>query len=258
MEHPLSGIRHKLQRAEENIRTLEREMSTFLAPLPIIEHGMHPIFTDADRKAWEKLQKVGDMRIPPRFTIIACEVIHHLRSSFDHLAWQLSNSAFRATPAGHQIEFPVFAARRKLCGLTKDKMCSYCRKVEGISSSTALARIESLQPYNSTNPLDDSLWLIHDLNRIDKHRELVFVVATVGANISGSGTIQAIRIEKRGQHSQIIPLVGTQQLDVKVKISARIVFPEFGAQQNQFVIPSLLQLLNFTRNVIESFAGDFV
>lgn len=262
--HPLYGIREKLERADKNIHNLDAEMSEFIAPLPVIEHGINPIFTDEDRKAWETLQNAHKAGIPPRFSILAGEVIHHLRSCFDHLAWQLSSTEFRATKASSKVEFPIFNDEPDWCTrntktgmLTRNEMCGYCRKVQGITSPTALTRIGGLQPYVRPDPLDDFLWIIHDMDRIDKHRELVMTVMIPGASISGNTIMQAVLKQQAGRPSQIIPLIGTAQMNVNVKISLKIAFSEFGKRKEQPVTPSLFQLLNFTRNTIESFAGEF-
>jgi hypothetical protein len=42
-----------------------------------------------------------------RFSVLAGEVIHHLRSCLDHLVWQLSSEPFRSAHSD-RIEFPVY------------------------------------------------------------------------------------------------------------------------------------------------------
>src|SRR5438445_13331496 len=107
MSHPLEGIREKLKRADQNIRNLESEISPFIARFPTFEYpvmtpGTDPIFTDEQREAWKKFglefrEREREEIIPPRFAVLAGEIIHHLRSCFDHLAWQLSDETCRNT-----------------------------------------------------------------------------------------------------------------------------------------------------------------
>ena len=91
--HPLDGARERLKRADESIQKLNIEVTDFLAPAPIvtldvdIEQGK-PIITDKDREAFQKLQEFVAGSVPLRLRVLAGEVIHHLRSAFDHIAWQ--------------------------------------------------------------------------------------------------------------------------------------------------------------------------
>ncbi|HST70038.1 MAG TPA: hypothetical protein VLI94_10315 [Solirubrobacterales bacterium] len=90
--------------------------------------------------------------------------LHQLRSALDNLAYQLvlTNGG---TPT-KSTAFPIllqppdggFAANTK-------------KRLEGMSG-TARAAIEGLQPYNAwpEHPDNSTIWLIHELNNIDKHR----------------------------------------------------------------------------------------
>lgn len=262
--HPLDGARLRLKRADENIKQLNRELTDFLSPAPVIDLPVDfaerkPIITDADRKAFEKLKEfLIDGTVDPRFMVLAGEIVHHLRSAFDHLAWQLSSLDLQ-THSPNQIEFPVFKETPKLCGITKNKICRYCRKIEGIVSPSALARIESLQPYHGTNPARHPLWLIHDFDRIDKHRELVLVVYIMLMNISATAQVSAVgellpwELKPRNVRFVAPP----RNVEVNVKMSAQISFSEFNKRDDEPVIPMLKNLLRFTTDAIESFAKEF-
>jgi hypothetical protein len=41
--------------------------------------------------------------VPPRFSVLAGEIVHHLRSCFDHVTW---NFSVGATPEHKRIDFP--------------------------------------------------------------------------------------------------------------------------------------------------------
>ncbi len=259
MPHPLNSAREKLKRAEENILNLDKELKSHLAELPTIYfEGVRPSFTVEQREAWAKLQRFAQKELPERFGTLAGEIVHHMRSALDHIAWQLSDAVTRE-PVRNSIEFPILKDNDGVCGLKKDRMCRFCRKVQCITSPTALARIEELQPYWRSTPLDDPLWLVHDMDRIDKHRTLVVIA------VAGHIPFQAVvtknfavrKHETNPEFRQAIPILGTSNVTVKGEISLDIAFREFGTRKDQFVIPSLRQLLDSTRNVVESFAGEF-
>ncbi len=261
--HPLNGARERLDRADESIRNLNAEIDRFLVPAPVITMDVdveqrRPIVTDPDREAFEELKNfIRGQVVPPRMRVLTGEIIHHLRSAFDHVAWQLSSADFQAN-SPNQVEFPVFKERPELCGVTKNKISRYCRKIQGIASSTALARIDSLQPYHRTNPSRDSLWLIHDMDRIDKHRELVLAVFIMKLDIQANATAHGFGVcmpwEKMPRS---IHLVGPPDVKMKVKMSAQITLGEFSGREDLPLIPTLHNLLTFTVDSIESFAEEF-
>jgi hypothetical protein len=263
VSHPLDSARERLKRADENIQNLNREILAFLAPAPIVTLAVNvrtrnPIITDEDREMFEKLKKfISSASVTPRLKVLTGEIIHHLRCAFDHLAWQLSSTDLQAK-SPNQIEFPVFKERPKLCGITKDKMCRYCRKIEGIASPSALARIDSLQPYLRTDASRHLLWIIHDMDRNDKHRELVLLAYTGALNVNAmaqaSGVAQMMPWEIKARSVHII---GPAKVEMKIQMAAQIALNEFSGREDQPIIPTLQNFLRFTSDAIESFAEEF-
>lgn len=260
MSHPLDGARERLNRAEQNIHNLNSEITDFLKPAPIIVMTVdverrEPIVTDENRKAWEDLQKFGVRKVPLRFRVLAGEIIHHLRCAFDHIAWQLSSPESQ-TKFPTRIEFPVFD---KDPSLDKEKLQLYQRKIKGIASATALARIDGLQPHRRPNPLRDPLWLIHNMDRIDKHREVVMAIQIMKLQISAGATAIGFGIQKPWENRpRRVQLVGHSDVEMNVKISANITLGEFTGANDESIIPTLVNLLRFTRNSVQSFSGEFV
>lgn len=101
---------------------------------------------------------------PEDFGRIISGAFHQLRSAFDNLAYQLV-LANEGTPS-KKTEFPILwkPPDGKFAAATKSQL-------DGMSD-TARASIERLQPFNEwpESPKDTTLWLIHELNNIDKHR----------------------------------------------------------------------------------------
>lgn len=108
-------------------------------PIPLYSHGPHAAI-------------IGD-------------VVHNLRSSLDHLAWQLveANGGTPSDKPGEQTAFPIRDVRRKEL------------RIHGGVDPRALKVIEDLQPYNvhPESPTDADLWHLHRLDIVDKHHGLL-------------------------------------------------------------------------------------
>lgn len=152
----------KLYRAKEHIAELERILRTFLDSSPYevtINHNY------ATRKMEWIL--VRDTPVPPNVSTVAGDAIQNLRSTLDHLAWQLvlSNNQTPTNITG----FPIAASLQEY---TSRKVR---RKVEGMQPDV-IAAIDRLRPYSDGNAL---LWRLHSLNNRDKHRLLLSAASAV-------------------------------------------------------------------------------
>jgi len=76
-----AGIAEKLKRSEENIYNLNSEIERFF------EESDYPVLPENDRKTLLKaIEYHKNLVIPPRFSVLAGETIHHLRSCFVSVA----------------------------------------------------------------------------------------------------------------------------------------------------------------------------
>jgi hypothetical protein len=135
---------------------------------------------------------------PPSDTIgvLIGDFLHNLRSALDNLAFALATTYTQPLPdeitAGS--EFPVFGDengegsarfhRLRSKGSLKGTPApaSGLDKIRGWHPD-AQTVVERLQPYNRENSyLDDPLWILHVLDRIDKHR-LVHTASAASAGI---------------------------------------------------------------------------
>src|SRR5450755_3842220 len=102
-DHPFAGIAQKLKRADQNIVTLRSEIDTFL------KGGKYPTIPHPNDKTWQEATDYHrTKRIPVRFGVLTGEIVHHLRSSLDHIVWHFSSDEARLK-AQNVVEFPVFA-----------------------------------------------------------------------------------------------------------------------------------------------------
>lgn len=166
MKAYLDGIKAKLERADENINNLNLELTRFLRDNYRIGHQ----FNIQARKYIFTAH--GESEVPPRFSVLIGEIVHNLRSILDHVVTQLAAIG----PGGgnpYVLEFPICRTPEKF------KQSCQSGKIKGVTGSAATL-IEELQPYRTSDPVDtSSLLILHDLNRSDKHRLLVVVVAVV-------------------------------------------------------------------------------
>jgi len=191
--------------------------------------------------------------------VLAGEIVHHMRSAFDHLIWQLSIQEARDKFAG-DIEFPVSEHPPECIWRVSDgkvKHSSYCRKTKGVTSITALTRIDNLQPYKRIDRDNSPILIIHTLDKFDKHRELV----DVSAQAAGRGVGRVRRVVNTVKDSasggmRLIP-VGPPKVEVYAELFAEVAFTKLRQWKSQPLIPFLEDLLSFTRDSVESFAGEF-
>jgi len=250
MPHALDGIQEKLERANENILNLEREIAAFL------QDGTYPVIPNDELGAFqEAIESHTNRIIPRRFGILSGEIIHQLRSCLDHIAWELS-SAEKRTIDPRGIEFPVYASKP----VEKREIRRYERKVEGISEPGRKI-IEALQPYHRdpafmlTGPHSDPLWIIHDMDATDKHRELILTAATFDIPAKGMESIWLMLYREADFPESDIVGLG-RAFDPNSKITTQISFREFGGRKLQPVIPTLSKLTRYMRRVLLVFAEE--
>jgi hypothetical protein len=231
----------------------------FLTPFPRIKtYQINTVWSDDQKQAFEELKKLTrDSKVPPRFSVLVGEIIHHLRSAFDHVAWQLSSQAERNNPKiARHIEFPVFTKKPKRG--TEDKPSSYDRKIQGIRSFTALIRIDGLQPYKRPDPLNHDLWLIHEMDIVDKHRELNLVVFAIGTSIQATRSQRFTGVKDSATGGvRITGPAGPHKVEVYVELSAQVTFSNVGTRENEPTIPILQQLSGFAADSVELFSSEF-
>jgi hypothetical protein len=182
--------------------------------------------------------------IPSRFSVLAGELVHHLRSCFDHVVWHFSTGPKQNNMP---VDFPVFEERP----INSNERARFEGKIQRITDPNVRTLIDTLQPYNAADPLDDPLLIIHNFDIVDKHRELVLCIAT------GSFVFPA----------KIAPVIESYQRANPELDSAKVArhfkrhgtpepcisFSDFGRREIQPVIPGLTELFNYTVNAIKGF-----
>jgi hypothetical protein len=104
--------------------------------------------------------------LEPRYALLLGDCIHNVRSALDHLVAQLAILNNAPSTAIEKTSFPVCLSRDDFKNVT-------VRRVAPFISSLALAEIEKLQPYSTCDGTQDILWVLSQLDIIDKHRLLI-------------------------------------------------------------------------------------
>ena len=168
MNNPkLNGVRAKLDRANHHFKEIDAAVETALS-MKDEANLVPPYEYQADRKhliVTCPTPKPVDRALP----LAIGDYVHNLRSALDHLIFQLAVLNGKAAEAETIISFPIFLSDPQFENFTK-------RKVAPFIDRQALADIKELQPYQIGNLGDeDVLWVLSQLDIVDKHRLLVVI-----------------------------------------------------------------------------------
>jgi hypothetical protein len=157
----LLGTRLKLERAKKHFDDLDAVVGNYLKSNPCV------LDTKRDPETRKLIYYVDEIRpIPSEIAIIAGDMLFNLRSALDHLAMQFWLDG-DGTGGGSvkSVYFPIF-----------DSATAYCDgrngKVAGMRPEAKKA-IDAIEPYQGGK--GHQLWLLHALNKTDKHRLLLAV-----------------------------------------------------------------------------------
>ena len=178
----LDGCRRKVERAKHHIEIITADARSFLASCGYRfrrDHQGDPpslILT---------VEEVNLPQVPEQFSIVAGEAIYQLRTTLDHLVFELIRSQNQVPT--RKNSWPI---------LTKKNMLDFEHKTKGVPPS-ALKLIESLQPYQmGARYKEHTLWCLRELNDWDKHNFVIrtFLAApTMESKLNGPTTPAALK-----------------------------------------------------------------
>lgn len=167
MAMDLTGIIGKIERADHHLRKFRAEARTLL------DSYAGSVAPCERTDSWEEWRLNQVPAIPAHWPAVVGDIAHNLRSALDHLAWQLVvESGARPRRERPATAFPI-------------------RTASGSSPPTIFPAIraefqqvlESVQPYiafataQGLNPRKSPLFMLQELNNLDKH---VAIVPAVG------------------------------------------------------------------------------
>lgn len=143
----------------------------------------------------------GRMVYPgPDWSLMVGDSVQNMRAALDHCTWALSSREVR-NRRPNEIEFPIFDSRAKYSS-------GKAKRLRGVPDE-AVAIIDTLQPsaYGNQNPHFHPLWLLHDLARIDRHRQIhVALMAVQGSLLKrDDASTQAAWVPVEGAKSGLVP-----------------------------------------------------
>ena len=195
------------------------------------------------------------MDIPFSIRILTGEVLGQLRSSLDHLTWQLA--LLNGPIPSEATEFPIFRD-----GPSYNR--ARARKI-GSLSVAAQSIIDGLQPYLGATPENDMLWVLHRLVNDDKHRlpHLVGAAPTGIAVGDRRGRDMAVEIRVGPFDEQTIVgrviFLNAAENDMEVQTTVRfdIAFPADSAAKGRLIRPELVSFGNRVEEIVRKFESFF-
>ena len=154
----------KIDRAKQHMIELKDEIQSFFATRP------YGIGAKRNPQTGQLIYYITNAKnVPDKVALISGDIIQNLRSALDYLVYELFILETGVKTSGRHIYFPI---EKDAKTYEKEKY----RKTAGISQKS-IKLIDAIKPYKGGN---DSLWRIHELNNIDKHRLLITVGSSFG------------------------------------------------------------------------------
>ena len=158
----LEGVNAKIERAREGLQGLEADISAYCKVQRnriLFEQSLPYDY------ALGNPPSDNQSSVPTNYSIRVGEIAYNLRSSLDHLVWQLVQANGRQ-PSGRN-EFPIFDIKGKY-----DKACR--RKLNGVNQDRQKL-INEFQPFGHGEGVGKHLLMLKSICNIDKHRHLTVV-----------------------------------------------------------------------------------
>lgn len=258
MLSPQYGALVKVERAKEHIRNLHGELSEFGS-------GRYKIVTERDTEKRPAYRIAEIPEIPARILLIAGDAIQNLRAALDLLIYALVTNGSNSRDL-KGIEFPIkeTAAKYKSEG---------ARKIKGLGHN-AVRAIDLIEPYKGGK--GDTLWRLHALSIMDKHRLLI----AVASNFTGIH-MQSIApdvfpedvktnpwlIYVGGSDCKRCPLeagdvfyrgIPGEEVYENLQLRLDVAFNEPGILECEPMLPALNEFANLVSGIIENFSPMFL
>lgn len=235
----LRGAHLKIERARKHIADLDAERTTFLGSNV---YSGKPTFVPETNRTRFIMETVPG--IPEEIPIILGDVVHNLRVALDYLACELVRSV-GVEPK--RVYFPIFENAEKYKAGSDSQ-------TKGMPEEAKKIIDKNIRPWGGTN---DGLWVLHQLDIVDKHRLLVTTAMKVG---SWSVTLDQTA---KGYGFAFIPALkagdvigdveGNHEADKQMSITVDIAFGEPEILEGKPVIDLLVDLTNYVERVISFF-----
>ena len=263
MPADLSGIQEKIKRADIHIGVLNSDAARF-------QDRCHcKVVEEFDPNSHKHLYLIHG-NPPPialSFSVTLGEAIYQLRTTLDHLVYQLAvveaERVGKSVTKSTQRGFPVFRHEP----ITEKPKSRFAGKLQGLSVN-AVAEITKLQPWTQPAGTQDdyALTLLDDLHNADKHRLLLVTAAAVnivglgiGLHKPGVALIEHVsgfdfrtRMEVK-DGAELGHAFGDANMKVDLQTTFHVAFPKIGSAEFEPVMPRIKQLRDFVVGVVDAF-----
>jgi hypothetical protein len=239
-------IRLKVERAKKHILDLDQRIRAFCDSNPYtIAAKPHPLAAIAHTTLY--VATVDP--VPEDLALIIGDAIHNLRSSLDHLAWQLVEAG--GGVPNKSTYFPI---------------CQSSHQYVSAMGSGDLARIPPgaehalfvIQPYVTGI---DTLSILHELDIFDKHRLLITAISTLdrwGVDLARSRTLwfdknRFIALTPNHDIVNIPTSTYERQRHEDFKLGVDIAFSEPKIVEGIMVVSLLSKIADFVDGVVTDF-----
>jgi hypothetical protein len=243
----INGITLKIERAKEHIRHLDSRIQDFLGNKPYVIGAKPHRIPQIEHTT---LYIVEVSPVPDDIPLIMGDAIHNLRSSLDHLAWQLVEAA-GFTP-NKDTYFPVSDTAHKYASAIGKG------EIKHIPQG-ALDMIRLVQPA-FTN--DMTLWLLHQLDIVDKHRLVLTTVTSMdrwGVDVARGQTLwfnehRFVPLKVGYEITNLPTSTYERQSHQDFQLGADIAFGESELPEGELVLYTVNKLADF----VDGFVAKFV
>jgi hypothetical protein len=211
---------------------------------------------------------------PPGISVILGDAAHNLRAALDHLALELAVFNHRPGKVPDDIEsaseFPIIPAT--VGSRTGSEAFNHFSKKTGepVKGSgvhklrgahvDAIKAIEGIQPYHrGAAYVQDPLWLIHELDRIDKHRRLNLTAYAVGeaslSSVPGDSYIEHLHIEHLGyngpvEDGTVVAAFTARNAQFQLHFSGEIALTEIMPPNGVVLMPAITSARDYVRDIV--------
>ena len=205
--------------------------------------------------------------LPDDWSPLIGDAVHNLRSALDHIALALNakgyadanNGAFLPVRAETAFEFPIIGDENADGKLGEGAAMFHKAATRRLREAPAgaVAAIDLAQPYKRGKDFrDHPLWLVFDLDRVDKHRKLVAAGAATPASshqMQFHGLLIEATLGWSGPvHDQLdlahwIQPIGTPEPDHQVRFVRGVAFDEGMPGFGMPVVKTLRRLRDYLR-----------
>jgi hypothetical protein len=152
-----------LQHLEECKRILERWVDLNAKSIPFRDKSEATAQGTRYIIYWEPIEELPVVELG----LLVGDFLHNLRSALDHLAYELAAAHTKPLPSKviETSEFPIFWRGPMDTGQERSRI--------GCIHPDAARLIKAIQPHHKgSRYTEDPLWILNELERIDKHRTL--------------------------------------------------------------------------------------